>query len=327
VALVVALTGCAGQAASDSSGRVTLTWWDYFGYSATADQAVTIGSGQVATANFSLHCLAATGSSQGAGFWKHQVGVATGGNGQAQVDAATLCSYLDLIAVHFNSNAVNPVVVYQPPSSGACADKLQVAKQLLNLAGSAAMIDRARQQLTALLLNVAAGFVSQTQVVSADGATASQAITWCDNLVDNPTGNHAAARTIAEMVNNGQQVPAGTIPLGTPVIAYGLKPGTPQEGDDLRADALELQIAPNPAHAARAVRFVVGTGGPVSLAIYDVSGRRVADLYRGAVGPGRYSIDWDGNREGGEPLRQGLYFARLSTGRGTRMVKVVQTAP
>jgi len=34
------------------------------------------------------------------------------------------------------------VVVYVPPPSGTCADKLVVAKQLLNLTGSVAMIDR-----------------------------------------------------------------------------------------------------------------------------------------------------------------------------------------
>jgi hypothetical protein len=105
------------------------------------------------------------------GFWKHNVGVATGGNGAAQIDATTLCSYLDLTAVHFNSNEINQVIVYQPPASGVCSDKLQVARVLLDLQGNVAMIARARQQLMSLLLNVAAGYISQTQVISFDGAT------------------------------------------------------------------------------------------------------------------------------------------------------------
>jgi hypothetical protein len=58
----------------------------------------------------------------------YNVGVATGGNGAAQINATTLCSYLDLIAVHFNSNEINQVIVYQPPASGMCSDKLQVAR-------------------------------------------------------------------------------------------------------------------------------------------------------------------------------------------------------
>lgn len=41
------------------------------------------------------------------GFWKHQAGVATGGNGKAEIDGATLCDYLDLIEVHFNNNMIN----------------------------------------------------------------------------------------------------------------------------------------------------------------------------------------------------------------------------
>ena len=39
---VLVATGCGGSGSSGSAaGKVTLTWWDYFGYSPTADQAVT----------------------------------------------------------------------------------------------------------------------------------------------------------------------------------------------------------------------------------------------------------------------------------------------
>src|SRR5205085_731087 len=127
----------------------------------------------------------------------------TGGNGHGQIDAATLCSYLDLIAAHFNNNAINPVVVYQSPSSGQCSDKLLVARGLLDLTGSVPMIARARQQLMTLLLNVAAGDIAQTQVISADGATVSQAITYSDNVIDSPTGNYAKANNICDAINNG----------------------------------------------------------------------------------------------------------------------------
>lgn len=41
VALLAVLAGCADAPAPDNSGRIILTWWDYFGYSPTADHAVT----------------------------------------------------------------------------------------------------------------------------------------------------------------------------------------------------------------------------------------------------------------------------------------------
>src|SRR4030095_9436083 len=100
------------------------------------------------------------------GFWKHQAGVAVTGKGGAQVEASTLCNYLDLIALHFNSNAVNPVVVYTPPASGECDDKLLVASNLLNLKGSAATRDLARQQLLSLLLNLAPGRLGEVSGIT-----------------------------------------------------------------------------------------------------------------------------------------------------------------
>jgi len=57
-----------------------------------------------------------------------------------------------------------------------------------------------------LLLNVAANDIGQTRVISADGATVSQAITYSDNLIDSPTGNYERAKTICDMINNGQMV-------------------------------------------------------------------------------------------------------------------------
>ena len=81
-------------------------------------------------------------------------------------------------------------------------------------------LDRAKRQLLALLLNVVSGHISQTEVISEDGATVSQAITHCDNLLDDPAGEHELAKDIADEINNGQMVAAGVIPLGTQNIAY-----------------------------------------------------------------------------------------------------------
>src|SRR5689334_8643166 len=148
------------------------------GYVAPPD---VLADGCSGSSDVVLNCVAASGSPASMGFWKHEVVVATGGNGHGQIAGATLCTYLDLIAVHFNSNTINPVVVYHPPASGQCADKLLVARGLLDLNGNVPMIARARQQLMTLLLNVAAGDLAQSQVISADGATVSQAITYCDN--------------------------------------------------------------------------------------------------------------------------------------------------
>jgi YVTN family beta-propeller protein len=203
-------------------GEYTITVVTPLGYTAATEEVpVTVESGVTAFVDFGLTAASIFAQPRGAGYWKHQVGVALGGKGKAQIDGPTLCGYLDDIADHFNSNIINEVIVYQPPASGLCGDKLLVAKDLLNLKGQQAMIARAKQQLMGLLFNVAAQYISLTEVISEDGATVSQAITWCDWLIDDGIeGNDVTAMSIAAMVNGSTMVPEGEIPLETPHIAY-----------------------------------------------------------------------------------------------------------
>lgn len=313
----VAVTDAAGSYSLPNlpAGNYIVTAVVPLGYSTSAiEQPVTLQGG-TASADFALHCVAITSNPRSIGFWKHQVGVTTGGPGHADISATSLCSYLDLVAIHFNNNLINQVVVYQPPTSNACSDKLQVAKTLLNLVGSEAMSARARQQLMALLLNVAAGYISQTKVISTDGATVSQAITYCDNVIDSPTGNYEKAKTIADTINNGMMVPTGMIPLSTLQIAY-------RKG----MEALSFRVTPNPGSSAREFRFMTGAKGPVTLRVFDMSGRLVAELANGSMDAGAHSVAWDGRITTGAAAARGLYFARLQTPRESPTIKVLQLA-
>jgi hypothetical protein len=296
-----------------SGGSYTATVVTPLDYAATAQDLVA--NSCASTADFGLTCLAATGTPNSMGYWKHQVGVATGGNGHADVDAATLCGYLDLIAVHFNNNLINQVIVYQPPASGLCSAKLQVARNLLNLQGSAAMIARARQMLLSLLMNVASSSISQTQLISADGATVSQAITYSDQQIDSPTGNYEKVKTICDMICNGQQVPAGQIPLTTAQIQYRLS----DEG-------ISFKVGRNPGpQGARDFTFMTSALGPVSVKVFDIAGRQVANVYGGTMGAGFHTVRWTGVGPSGQVAARGIYFARLKTPRTTAEIKLTLT--
>jgi streptogramin lyase len=287
------------------------------GYDApSASVPVTLAGGETATVDFDLSCVTASGDPNSSGFWKHQFGVATGGNGNAQVDAPALCAYLDVIQAHFNENALNQVVVYDVPAGATCADKLQTAKSLLNLGGSATRIDHAREQLLALLLNVAANDLALTDVISKDGATASQAITYCDQLIDDPAGDWTLAASIAEKINSGQRVNAGVIPLSTAQIAYR------------RSLALRsFRVTPNPGSGPRTFQFAMGQAGPARLDVFDVSGRLVAELARGRMEAGPHTVSWRGAAGRASGMGSGVYFARLETSEGSRTLKVVQLVP
>jgi DNA-binding beta-propeller fold protein YncE len=301
-----------GVSGLDGSYQVADLWWgDYrvvvvppFGHSfAVPETLVFVPQGQWADAPFAATCLTIPPRPKSMGYWKHQVGSNLSGKGQPQVGSTTVCGYLDQIVAHFNSNTLNPVVIYQEPSWGDCRTKLEVAAGLLNLQGSVEMIDRARQQLLSLLLNVAAEYLSLTEVISRDGATVSQAITWCDNVIDDPAGDYEMAKTIADDINNGRMVAAGKIPLTTPQIAYRMR--------DIGGTPGAVVVRPNPGHGVVAIHYALPSrGGPVVLEIYSVAGRKVHTLVNGAQPGGEHTARWFGTDDRGLPVEPGVYFYR-----------------
>jgi flagellar hook assembly protein FlgD len=81
---------------------------------------------------------------------------------------------------------------------------------------------------------------------------------------------------------------------------------------------------PNPARGETRFRFELPEGaGRVSLAIYDLSGRRLRTLIAGALGAGPHEARWDGRGEDGSPAPAGMYFARLEAGPRSAARKLV----
>jgi hypothetical protein len=72
--------------------------------------------------------------------------------------------------------------------------------------------------------------------------------------------------------------------------------------------------APNPARGGVTFRFGLARDARVSLAIYDLAGRRVRALEGGTLPAGEHVATWDGRGERGERLAGGLYFLRLLSG-------------
>ncbi len=82
---------------------------------------------------------------------------------------------------------------------------------------------------------------------------------------------------------------------------------------------------PNPFKGTTTLAWSLASGGPVELAVFGVDGRRVATLVREIRSPGSYRQVWDGRDAAGQPVRPGLYYARLVTqeGRFTRALVLI----
>jgi hypothetical protein len=84
------------------------------------------------------------------------------------------------------------------------------------------------------------------------------------------------------------------------------------------------QNVPNPFNATTTIYFEVpGSGGHVTLRIYDVTGRHVRTLVDGDATPGRKSATWDGRDTRGNEVSSGIYFYRLVAGSTTFTRKMV----
>jgi hypothetical protein len=66
----------------------------------------------------------------------------------------------------------------------------------------------------------------------------------------------------------------------------------------------------NPSRTPR-ISFVLPKDEKVELAVFDVSGRRVADIVKGGLPAGTYQKDWKA------PNGSGMYFVRLRVGNQT----------
>lgn len=117
--------------------------------------------------------------------------------------------------------------------------------------------------------------------------------------------------------------------VGGVTDALGAHPRTPS--------ALRCENVPNPFGNGTVIGFDIpvspgrSTAGDereesesrVTLAIYDASGRLVRRLVEAPLPAGRYRIAWDGRDERGRNAASGIYFARISAGRGAFTRKLV----
>lgn len=95
------------------------------------------------------------------------------------------------------------------------------------------------------------------------------------------------------------------------ITGPGAEPGPPTPGDF--TTALHPN-APNPFDGSTRIRFELAEPARVSIAIYDLLGRKVRVLGDESLGPGEHVRTWNGLDDGGRPVPSGVYFCRLSAG-------------
>ncbi len=87
-----------------------------------------------------------------------------------------------------------------------------------------------------------------------------------------------------------------------------------------------ISSSPNPFTDIATINFSVTGADPVSISIFDISGRLVETLVENEAFPsGEHSVQWGGVNSNGESVVPGVYFCRLNSGgsiHSSRMVRV-----
>jgi hypothetical protein len=99
-----------------------------------------------------------------------------------------------------------------------------------------------------------------------------------------------------------------------------LATGAPQVAIGAPSSVWLAQSAPNPFRGSTALRFAIPAAGPVRLTVFNVAGRRVADLVNGTLPAGTHTVSWNGRDADGRNVASGVYLYRLEAA-GERLTK------
>ncbi len=87
----------------------------------------------------------------------------------------------------------------------------------------------------------------------------------------------------------------------------GIEPITPA------MPVILYQNVPNPFNPVTSIRYYLPGSGPVTLDIFDITGRRITRLVQGEQSEGYYLVRWNGRRCDGAPVASGVYLSVLTT--------------
>ena len=74
---------------------------------------------------------------------------------------------------------------------------------------------------------------------------------------------------------------------------------------------------PNPFNMTTSIRFDIpeteANNNIVTISVYDILGKKINDMYRGPLLPGRYQLQWNGKNDTGSDMASGLYILLLQS--------------
>ena len=74
---------------------------------------------------------------------------------------------------------------------------------------------------------------------------------------------------------------------------------------------------PNPFNSGTSIQFDIPEEqygqNSVTITVFDISGRKVSEIFKGSLNPGKYQIRWNGNNDSDREMASGLYIFSLQS--------------
>jgi hypothetical protein len=87
---------------------------------------------------------------------------------------------------------------------------------------------------------------------------------------------------------------------------------------------INVAAYPNPVINAATISYnISGNRTPVSVAIYDVNGKKVRNLYSGRQAADRYDLAWDGKNDYGRSVAGSMYYVKVKAGEQQATKRIV----
>jgi len=107
--------------------------------------------------------------------------------------------------------------------------------------------------------------------------------------------------------------PEATVRVAS-VVAADPSGGILEPEADETSTVLELAGRPNPSAGPMSVYLRLSRATPVAIDVFDLRGRRVAQLHQGNLGAGEHTLSWSGQDDAGVAVAGGTYFLRVDAG-------------
>ncbi|GEM_PF-2134198 len=264
-------------------------------------------------------------------YWMIQVKLHLTGHGRwSNISYETMCNYLEMIRIFFNSHPDFPITGFVVDENADCHERLDDLWDALKPRWRWTHHKRAKAHLIVLLLNMVSGRIQPWTIVSgseginsgdggpsgtpANGITAAQALLYSDMLImDGDESNDASAYLIDSILVNGGILPDGLVDPATPSVNYLDVLDVDDDGDPVLPAEFSLgQNYPNPFNPTTTIAYSIGANSAVKLEIFNILGQPIKVLYEGQQSAGNYTVVWDGTDDNGQPAATGVYFYRLT---------------